>query len=59
MALRRYEDIRKSVLRRFQEDFPGEAVSDSVFSIYVLHLYCEHVELHELHKHLLRTGTDL
>jgi hypothetical protein len=58
MALRKYEDIRKSVLRRFQYEFPGEKVSDSPFAIYVLHLYCEMVELHELFRYIKKTGKE-
>jgi len=50
MRVRTFEEIRKTVIKAFQRDFPGEKVSDSVFSVYILDLYCKLIENYELYR---------
>ena len=52
MPLKRYDVIKNNVINQFKKEFPGEIALDTPFSVYVLHLHCEFLELHELAKEL-------
>jgi hypothetical protein len=62
-AARSYEEIKQSVIDGFIRSFPGETVTQTVFSEWVLCLYCEIVERHAVdywlaqeEKRVARTG---
>jgi hypothetical protein len=55
MRVRTSEEIKKKVISNFQKDFPGEKISDSAFSIYILDEYCRLMEIHEFYRHMVRT----
>lgn len=59
MRVRSNEEIRESLLKSFQKDYPGEKVTDTPFSIYVLDAYCRLVEIHEFYRHMMQTRNDL
>ena len=56
MPLKRYDVIRKNIINQFKKEFPGEQTLDTPFSIYILHLYVELLELQEIGKELLKSG---
>jgi hypothetical protein len=59
MRVRTYEEIKKGVIDKFTTEYPGESVSSTPFSIYILDIYCTLVETHELYRYMVRTNNDL
>jgi hypothetical protein len=59
MRFNSYDMIREDILRQFEKEFPGEAISDSAFGVYMLHRYCEMVERIAINLYLAKNKKEL
>lgn len=48
--MRSFEKIKEDTVEYFKKTFPGEHVTKTVFSEWILNLYCELLEQHEYYR---------